>query len=200
MEKDGLMFKRLRIAVPLIQVLAVVGVYALPKLVHGTGEFYIGIFAAQSLVNKMNFPLMAVWSVCFWALDRATPYLPTLTGVFFAVAIFVIAVLVVSSVALFWYFVIAETEMRSYGRSILRSTDRLKELLIIGLLFCLGAGTFIYAYSYVRSCFYFRMAEAILGGSLLVAWGVVFVVLSVHDAILFSRNKGQWPVSARKEK
>jgi hypothetical protein len=186
------MYKRLRMIVPAVQVLIVVAVYTLPKLSHTNREFDIEIFSVQNLVKKLNFPLVVIWSPVLYGADWLSRYLPPLRGALFAAAVLVVAALLASSVALFWYFVLTEIEMRRHGKSMLRLTGWFKELFIASLLFCFGAGSILHAYAYTRSLFHVRPAEAVLGGFFLLAWGVAFIGVSVHDIVSFSRNKGAW--------
>lgn len=184
------MHKRLRIIVPAVQVLIVLAAFILPNLTHGNSQHLPDIFALQNLVLKLNFPLVVIWSPVFYALDRLSPYLPPLHGVFFAMAVILVGSLLCSTVALLWYFVMTEIEMRRHGKSMLRPTGWFKKLLIAGLLFCFGVGTIIHAYFYAKSFFYFRPSQAVLGGFLLLAWGTTCARIAGHDLLVGNKNRG----------
>jgi hypothetical protein len=182
-----------------IQMLIVVAVYAAPKLNTADLNFHISAFSFQNVAVKLNFPLAAAWSIVFYTVERLNPYLPDVKGLLFVPALIVVAALLASSVAVFWYFVLTEVEMRRHGRSMLRFNGWFKEISVAGFLFCFGSGTLLHAYSYATSTFYFHPIEVVFGAFFLVAWGVTLVGLSVYDILSFQRNNGQWPVSATKQ-
>jgi len=51
------------------------------------------------------------------------------------------------SVALFWYFVISEVEMRKRGASMIRFRNRAAEIFAIIVLFASGVGAIRYAWT-----------------------------------------------------
>jgi hypothetical protein len=190
------MHKRLRIIVPAAQVLAFVVLYA-AKL---AGDYPIDYYA-QKLILKINYPLLPVWVATGYPVDRVTPHLPALWGWRDIVVRTVFGALVVSGVALFWYFVVTEAEVRRHGKSMLRFSGAFKELLTVTLMFLLGVGAFIYAYNsrlswipHARSRgtvveLAAAIADQFLGGLILITWGAVLIGLAVHDLAAFLKDR-----------
>ena len=106
---------------------------------------------------------------------------------------------IVSSVALFWYFVVIEAQMRSHGSSLIRSSKRILEVLKAGVLVAAGVGAVAYACwdghrllvlgQDNRSLYGSSMADVIIGEPLLVIWAIILIKISVQDLTLAFRKK-----------
>jgi magnesium-transporting ATPase (P-type) len=197
------MYKRLRIIVPAAQVLAFVAVYAL----RFAAVYPLGYYA-QRLILKINYPLLPIWVATGYPVDRVTPHLPALWGWRDIAVRSMFGALVVSSVALFWYFVITEAQMRRHHKSMLRFSGAFKESLTVTLMFVLGVGALIYAYNSRLSWIpharsqgsALELAAAItdqfLGGLVLITWGAVLIGLAVDDLVTFLKGRAQGTTNA----
>src|SRR5258708_36063163 len=95
------MYRRLRVVIPVIQVLAAIVVLSLAKF-YGSSRFYEYYLGdAQRSVIGLNFPLVVFWVLVFSPIKWFTSYLPPLTGGLTAGRA-ALVVLLASSVALFW--------------------------------------------------------------------------------------------------
>jgi hypothetical protein len=193
------MYRRLRILVPAIQVLLVVAVYALPKFMSIYKKLFLesAVYFTQDLIDKMNFPLVAIWSPILLAADKLSSYFPPLTGLIFVVAAITFSGLVLSSVAVFWYFFVTEIEMRRRGKSMLMLSRLPKQLSVTVVLLLFGVGALIYAYtSAVRPSGHLNINEdKIPGGVILFAWGIALIGIAVHDLRKFLRERVTLPVT-----
>jgi hypothetical protein len=194
---SGRSLKCLRIILPAVQVVLVVTFYAL-KFSHALPwEGY----RLQRLILEVNFLVMAVWIAIGVTLEWLTRFLPSLSGWREVAVETVLVTLFLSSLALFWYFVGAEIEMRRQGKSRLRLTGNLKELLAISALFLLGAGALFGAHNIPLDwIMHWRtrttpLEVAISYGDLyfrrliLIVWGLIFLRLAIHDLIILLRSR-----------
>jgi hypothetical protein len=153
-------------------------------------------YRLMHLVWEVNYPLLVVWLPAAYALDWLGRFPPYVSGwISTAVEILIIA-LFLSSMALFWYFVATEIELRRQGKSGLRFTGTFKESLAVGILFLFGALALFYAYG-IRLNWITPwrgrttpLEVAICHGDLffrrliMVIWGLVFLRLAIHDLIV----------------
>jgi hypothetical protein len=177
-------FRRLKIIVPAIQVLAAVAVFGSGKLCHNERFLQYYIYPFQGLVELINLPLLIVWVPIGFALA----HLPSPTGWLLIALATLFALLLVSSVALFWYLVVAEIELRIRGGSMLRFSGWIGELFTVAA-FCLGAIALFYAYQYSKSVWYYRRVDGIEGGAAIAVWGAVFIAIAVSDLARKSRPR-----------
>jgi hypothetical protein len=168
------MFRRLKIIVPTIQVLAGVAVFGSGKFCHNERFLQYYIYPFQGLVEFINFPLLIIWVPIGFALAD----LPSPTGRLLTAVTALFALLLVSSVALFWYLVVTEIELRIHGGSMLRFSGWIGRLFTV-VTFCLGVGTLFYAYQYSKSLWYYRRVDGIDGGAALAAWGALLITIAV---------------------
>lgn len=191
--------KRLRVIISTLQVLLLVSVgtwhhvvtkydfHNRPELVTKYGVTPIDI------VGKLNFPLLALWSLVVFPISFAlsASYLNLPSGAPLVIIAGVFALAVLASVALFWYFVVAEVEMRSHGGSLIRSSRRILEILKAVVLAVAGGGAVAYACwdgrrllllgQNTRSLYGSSMADAVIGGLILMIWAIVLIRISVRD-------------------
>jgi hypothetical protein len=172
------MFRRLKIIVPAIQVLAAVAVFGSGKLCHNERFLQYYIYPFQGLVELINLPLLIVWVPIGFVLAA----LPSPTGWLLTAVTALFALLLVSSVALFWYLVVTEIELRIHGGSMLRFSGWIGELFTVAA-FCLGAGALFYGYQYSRSRWFYRRVDGIEGGAALAIWGAVFIAIAVSGLV-----------------
>jgi len=197
------MYKRLRIVVPAVQVLALVAVAALKLAVH-MRVLHVDYHPFQQLVLSVDYPILTVFLAIAYPLDRWMFPLPGwLSG---AVGAGFLGLLLLG-ISLFWYLVVAEIEMRRHGKSMLRFSGWAKELLAVTALLLFGAGAFIEAHR-IGSIFFFldwwhtlvSLAAAFPGEFLrmliMSAWGVLFVALAIHDLISFLKGRAQGTTGA----
>jgi hypothetical protein len=197
------MYKRLRIVVPAAQVLAFVAVPALKLAVH-MRVLHVDYDPFRRVVLSVDYPIWTVFLALAVPLDRLLALWPRwLSGAVGAV----LAALLLSGIALFWYLVVAEIEMRRQGKSMLRFSGWIKELLAVTVLLLFGAGAFTEAHR-IGSIFFFGLPwhtllslpaafpGEILGMLILSAWGVLFVALAIHDLISFLKGRARGTTSA----
>jgi hypothetical protein len=182
------MYKGLKIAVPAIQLLAAF-VFALPKYYHNIRfyEYHLNdIHNFQSVVVGLNFPVVALWVVIFLPLA----YIPSLNGTLPPPAVTIsVAILLALSVALFWYLVVTEIEMRTHGRSMLRFSGWLKKGTTLIVLLSFGIGSLVYGYVESWPLRHARPTEAVLVGIFPAIWGTVFIGMGMHDLVMSLRRE-----------
>jgi hypothetical protein len=187
----------LRVLVPAIQVLLLIAAAAWHQVawqrLAGPGLPPQYAMAPLDILIKLNFPLLVLWSPVVLPLNFALstfhlnlPTGPTLVGL-----TVLFDFLVLSSVAVFWYFVVAEAETRLVrGSSLIGSSSLIVELFKAVAFGGLGVASFVYAYwdghrllllaQNNRSQPYgSNMADAIIGGLFLAIWGIVLIKISV---------------------
>lgn len=183
------MYKRLRAVVPAVQVAAAIVVFSATKF-YGTSRFYEYYLGdAQNVIIHLNLPLMALWALVFSPIAWLTRYLPPVTGTLHAVGIILVALLLASSVVLFWYLVVVEIEMRSRGKSMLRPSRWSSALVLAACLFCFGAATLFYSYTVSRPLWYGRPVDAVIEGIFPTIWGIVFIGIGIQDFVVSLRNR-----------
>jgi len=197
------MYKRLRIVVPAVQVLAFVALPALKLAVH-MRVLQVNYDPFRRVVLSVDYPIWTVFLAIAVLLARLMPALPGWLSV--AVGAVLLAVLLLG-IPLFWYLVVAEIEMRRHGKSMLRFSGWIKELLAVTVLLLFGAGAFIEAHR-IWSIFFFGLPwhtllslpaacpGEFLSMLILSAWGVLFVALAIHDLITFLKGRAQGTTSA----
>jgi hypothetical protein len=197
------MYKRLRIVVPAVQVLAFVTVFALKLAVH-MRVLHVHYDPFRRLVLSVDYPIWTVFLAIAYPLDRLMAASPGwLAGAVGAVFV----ALLLLGIPLFWYLVVAEIEMRRHGKSMLRFPGWVKELLAVTVLLLFGAGAFVEAHT-IGSVFFFGLPwhtllslpaarpGEILNMLILTAWGVLFVALAIHDLITFLKGRARGTTSA----
>jgi hypothetical protein len=183
------MDKRLRILVPTIQVLSFIATRVLMRLsVTSDSVNFNYSIPAQDLITRLNYPLTLFWFSVVYAIDRL-PLPDANPGLGFTALALVAGIVFLVSVALFWYLVVREIELRLQGKSLLRFLSRLWSFVTILVLFCLGAGALISAYLDGRKQIPFMLRNgsviglflAILPDIFLLAWAITLTGMSVSD-------------------
>ena len=174
------MVKRLKVVLPIVQVILVVTAYALPKLPTSLETSGV-LLAFRDFVTKLNFPLAVVLFPVAYILERFTPYMPSISARYLVVVVAAVSVLLASVVAVFWYMVVKEIEMRRQRQSLFHFQNRAGQIVAISIMLAMGAGGVLYAYVYARKMFYFRPAEGVAGAACLALWGVALILLSIKD-------------------
>lgn len=199
--------KRLKFVIPSLQVLLLVcaGLWQ-----HILGKYYathpevVVRYASTPLyiLLKANFPLAVLWFPFFCALTKASssPHLNLTSGPAGVVLLAAFDLAVISSVALFWYFVVAEIERRRHGASLLRFESRTLEILKVIVLVAVGLGAFGFACWEVhrllllgqlnqRSLYWSSMVDAAVGGLFLVSWALLLIRVAIKDLIVLPRKQ-----------
>jgi hypothetical protein len=188
------MYRRLRLVVPLVQTLLVVGSFAWYKV---AGSLYVlsYVYVVRDIVLKLNYPAFALWFPIVRLMDRFPGYfspshIATRVG-----GLLVIILAFLLSVALFWYLFLLELEMRRHGRSMIRFSSCLGEIAKAVLFVIVGIGALVYAYRGTKQLFdplrsKADVYDAYIGGLFLVAWGLAFIGVSIRDLTAFVRKKG----------
>lgn len=182
------MYKRLRVVLPATQVLVAVVAFAFAKLYVGS-RFYGYFRDSREIVMGLNFPLAVLWIVVFYPITALGNFLPPVSKILLAAGTVAVAVLLVSSVALFWYLVVREVEMRRAGTSMLRCSGMFGQLLTATVLLCCGGGAIFYSYAVSSPLWHARPVDAVLEGSFPTIWGIVFIAIAVHDLLTSLRNR-----------
>jgi hypothetical protein len=204
-----MLIRRLKVIVPTLQVLLLVSVavwhHIIEKRFINQPDF-IAQYASTPIhiLLKLNFPLLAVWSLVVFPLDYALSKsylnLPGETPSMVIVLVFDLALL--ASVAALWYFVVVEIQMRRYGNSLIRFSGRRAELLKIVILVVAGVGAIAYACwdghrllelgQLNRHALYWSsMVDAAVGGLFLAIWAVVLIWMAVQDFVVrFQPRRG----------
>jgi len=196
---------RLKYIVPTVQVLLLVAAglwpHILGKYCDDRPEVIDGYaYAPIYILVKVNFPLAIAWFPIFssltWAYSQS--YLRLTSGAE-AVVRAVLDLAIVSSVALFWYFVVVETEKRRRGASLIRFKSRALETLKGIVLIAAGVGAlayacwdghrlFLLAQLNASSLYWIRMVYAVVGGLFLVMWAILLIKVGIKDLVAFVRE------------
>ncbi len=185
-------YRRLKLLVPILQVLIAVGSWLLRKHIYSE-RLYTRYFgpAWDVVIFKMNFPVVAFWSPIVYVLNRWPDELvPSSHAMEIAVTI-ALGLAMVSSIGVFWYFVIAELERRMHGRSMIRFRNWFAETCKALILFAVGGSALVYAFFETRRLLLYHRSKAdmLVGGLFLTAWGVALVGTSIVDAAVFLRKR-----------
>lgn len=194
-----------RIAVPLVQValmLSAVIWYNIAWRTYAHNELARGFADLPgALVIALNFPLAVLWFPILFVLGLAlsTSSLGISGGAVFVVLVAIVDTAIISIVALFWYFVVVEIEMRTNGNSLVRFRTRTVEALK-SILFAVAGFSSV-------SCAYWDCHRALLyghgrGGAaiivlLLVAWAIMLVTVAVQDFLFAKRNEAGRHLTSR---
>jgi hypothetical protein len=186
------MYKRLRIIVPLFQVAAAIVVFVFARYCHDESTYISYCVPAQSVVTNMQYPLLIVLAPFGLPFGMVTDLLHMSRAMARAVG----AIVIIPSIAFFWYYVIIEVEMRGAGRSRLRLAVPFLEMCKVIILFCAGLGAFVYVYVNERMRLVLILRATVSGAVLLLipelvllTWGVVLIAISIQDLTVFLRSR-----------
>jgi hypothetical protein len=180
------MSRRLRIVVAIAQVTAVALAYGLPKIASPSANRSIFSSVLERLVDALNYPVMACWYVIFLVADSVFR-LPSTGGPGFTIEVVALAILVLSSVAAFWYYAVLEMQLRQQGRSCLRFDSPGKQILVSCVMLLFGLVAIAYAGYIAR--FALNPAnvqwDRVIYAIVLCVWCVTLVRLAISDLRLF---------------
>jgi hypothetical protein len=180
--------KHLRIIVPAAQVVTFLALVILGKLSHDE-RIYFNYFApARRVYLQLNFPVLAAWSPLVYVLDHFGRKLPA-NGVVFDTLTLVGGLLFLSTIAIFWYLLVREAELRRSGKSLLKSSRSSVQVAVSVVIITLGMIAAFRSYSEVTVLWYSRRAEGVLNGFFLACWAILLVILGIRD--LFSLLRRQ---------
>jgi hypothetical protein len=191
------MYKLLKVLIPTSQVLAFIAVRILLELSKTNDRIYFNYYLpAQSLVERLNYPLMAFWLSIDSIANRLHLPNPSAESAF-AVSILAAGIVLLSSVAVFWYLVVREIELRKEGKSLFRFSGWIRPVVTVIVLFCAGADAVFSAYidASKRLPFMVRNGSAlglfltILPEIFLLAWAISLIGMAVSDFRRFIRNR-----------
>jgi predicted neutral ceramidase superfamily lipid hydrolase len=151
-------------------------------------------YAPLDIVLKLNFPLAIPWALVSYLVDLtfsgSRPRGTLLTVVVF--------LCVLATVALFWYFVVAEVQERSRGSSLVRFSSLFFEIPKILVLAIAGGAAFALAFwdghrlvltgELNRGLYWSGMIRAVVGGLFLVAWALILIKASIQDLMVACRK------------
>ena len=203
--------KRLRVIVPTLQVLLLISaalwLNIFSKVYINRPEFIVGCAQLPiQILIKLNLPLAVLWFPVVYAMNWASSSndwnLPS--GATGMVINAMLDLAILSTVALFWYFVVVEIEKRRYGSSLIRLSNRTLEILKAVFLTAVGMGAIAVAcwevhrlllldQLYRRAIFWSSMVNVILGGLFLLTWASVLITVSVKDLKLVLRRNQKSP-------
>jgi hypothetical protein len=187
------MNKALKIAIPAAQVLIASSIfvwYSLTKSVDVSTRY---AYPARDIVIKLNFPLAVLWSPILYAMERFSVNLNPASVVIRTSILILFVIAFAASTFLFWYFVVAELEMRSQGKSLIRFTNWFAEICKAVTLFVVGAGALAYAVVEAKRLLHFDRSktDAFIGGLFLLAWAFALITASIRDLVFFLQKESR---------
>jgi hypothetical protein len=180
------MNKRLKVIIPALQMLTVVGVLVWQKMALSEPMSTMYVLPTRQLILNLNIPLAAIWWAFILGFEWVGNYLPFLQepnalGFAFVLAIFV-------SIGLFWQFVVVEVQLRIRGQSLIRFPNRIVESGKLVIFFFGGIGTLFYAYTEAIRPSEHGLAryglwpvEIALTALFLAIWGAAFIGIFIYD-------------------
>ena len=191
------MHKFWRVIVPTSQVVAFVGVFLAGKLGDSQSFYFNGYLPAKIVVISLNFPLLTFWSPAAYCLDHSSAKLVRAPGEAAVKTFAILAGLVfLSTVALFWYFVVAEIQLRAQGKSRLRCSTLAKQVFMTTGLVCFGTGAIFVAYDQLKPLWHVSWREMALRGVFLAVWAIVLIAIGAFDlARLLRRRRSITPTA-----
>lgn len=199
---------RLKFIVPTLQVLLLISASLWQRILENRyaehPEAIVGyILTPKNILLKANFPLAVLWFPMFraleWALSSSNQSLAR--GAAGVTTLAVLDVAVFSTIALFWYFVVVEIELRKRKASHIRFSGQRLEKLKATVMMLVGLGVAVFAFwdghrlvvldqlNLHRFFWSSVVADALIGGLFLVAWGAAFIAMGVQDIVRVSGLK-----------
>jgi len=190
--------RRLKVIIPTVQILAVVGVLVWERMAGTDRMLTDYALPTRQMITNLNLPLVAFWWPFIPVMERFGNYLP-----FPMVMGLALAMMAFASIGLFWYFVVAEVQLRMRGKSLLRFPNRVVESVKVFILFFCGIGTFFHAYTEAIRPSQHGLAryglwpvEIALTVVFLAIWGSTFIGISISDFrkwLMTMRKSGTQP-------
>jgi hypothetical protein len=183
------MHKRWRTVLPTAQLLIVVGTFAWYNL-DKSDSGLVYAYPAHDIVIKVNFPIALVWSPILYFMERFPDYFNPTSAVIKTISLVFFVTAFGLSVVLFWYFLMAEVEMRLQNKSMIRFKSWLGEICKTVILFAVGIGAIVYAAFEANRLLHFDRSktDAVIGGGFLLVWGALFITTSIRDIAYFLRR------------
>jgi hypothetical protein len=191
-------YKSLKVIIPTVQMLTVVGVLVWQKMALTDRMQTLYVLPTSHLILNLNIPLVAIWWPFIFGIDPVGKYLPFLQKPHPQMVIgFAFVMILFLSIGLFWYFVVVEVQLRMRGQSLMRFSNRIVESVKVVGLFFGGIGTFFYGYTetirpsqHGLARFGLWPAEIVLTVFFLAIWGTAFIGISIYDL-------RKWPTTMR---
>ena len=187
------MHKRRMIALPSVQLLVVLGAFAWFSVERSGDIWNDYAYVTRDIAVKLNFPVFAIWGPVALLIDRFGPLSAPSSAVISTIIVIVVAGIPAASILLFWYFFGLEVEMRLKNESLIRFKNWPAETCKVLVLFAAGIGSIVYAVLETNRLLYRNNTDAIIGGALLLAWGGLFITISIRDFAFFLRTRSHGP-------
>lgn len=180
-------------ALPAAQLLIASSTFAWYSLEKSVDVSTAYAYPARDIVIKLNFPIALLWSPILYFMERFSDYLNPSSVVMKTISLVFFLVLFGLSIVLFWYFLAAEVELRIQNRSMIRFRNWFAETCKALILFAMGTGAIAYAAFEADRLLHFDRSktDAVVGGAFLLAWGVLFITMSIRDITFFFRTRVQ---------
>lgn len=193
---------KLRIVIPLLQVLLLIATFSLDPLLSKRYVTQSNLEVAyvttpEHLVLKLNFPLAIIELPLIYASLALSPG-RTSPGALGAVLFGAYVLVIGTSTAAFWYLVMVEVEMRKRKSSRLRFSGRHLEKLKAVVLILIGVGAAAFALwdghdlivrSRIHSLYWSSLVDALIGGLFLALWAAALVTMGAQDILRVSELK-----------
>jgi hypothetical protein len=173
-----------------MQTLAFIAVWVLLRIATSNYSVRFNYYMpAKNLLIALNYPVIAFWYCALYIFDRLhVPNVPS--GVLFWVLTITVSILFLSSIALFWYFVVREVELRRRRDTLLRFPGTLVPTVSMLVFFLVGVSALVYAYMQSKSelSLVWRNGSTVglflvlLPDVFLVAWAIVLIWAAVSDS------------------
>lgn len=190
---------RLRIIIPVLQVLLLILAFSLDPLLNRRHVMRSDLEVAYvntplHLVLKLNFPLAILELPVIYFTGLAFSHISSSTGAPGDVIFGVYALAIVATTAAFWYLVVVEVEMRKRKTSCLRFSGRLLERLKAIVMILIGVGAAVYVLGdgfrhlvvldqLTRNHNFWSVfvVDVLIGGLFLVGWAAALITMGVQD-------------------
>jgi hypothetical protein len=178
-----------KVVVPIAQVSAVACVLGWERIAHAERVLTLYVLPARHLLLNLTFPLVLVW----WPLVNALSWFAGLLshrvgGLAVVIVGGAVTFALICSVAVFWYFIVVEIEMRRQGKSLVRFSSLVTEFLKVTFCVVFGLASLVHTYTETLRPFRYGLArhglwpeELVLSALFLATWGIAFLALSVLD-------------------
>jgi len=175
--------RSLKIAAATLQAFVAILSYNLNRFFPNSRWSHPDASFVKDLVGKLNFPLETMWTVIFLGIDRLSRYVPRLPNSLFNIALLAVGLLIVLSVAAFWWFVLSEVEVRLQGRSFMRRSRPSTQAPISFALAVLGVWAIVEACRAPMAPFnsgnenYYLLVR----GLILFIWAAILLIVAIFD-------------------
>lgn len=190
---------KLRIIVPLLQVLILVLVFPLDPLLSKRyvtrSDLEVAyVITPEHLLLKLNFPLVVLGLPVIYLTRLPFSQASSPAGAPGAVIFGVYVLAIVASTAAFWYLVVVEVEMRKRRSSCLRFSGGLMERLKATAMILIGVGAaisvlwdgyrqFVVLDQLIRNHDFWSVfvVDTLIGGLFVIAWAAALITIGLQD-------------------